>query len=96
MRHHYNTALEVPRGNESRFAVIEAVVFKRDARSGEHNFCIIKAEAMLGQVLVALCLVSFIHGHKLSYNYKCSYKIYVWQEQEENNPALWMNKSSQK
>jgi hypothetical protein len=51
---------------------------------------------VLGQVLLALCLVPFIHGHRLSYNYKCSYKIYVWQEQEENNPALWMNKSSQK
>jgi hypothetical protein len=89
-------ALEMAQGNESRFAVVEAGIFERDARPGEHGVCIIKAEAVLGQVLLALCLVPFIHGHRLSYNYKCSYKIYVWQEQEENNPALWMNKSSQK
>ena len=73
------------RGNHNRlgFAVqlVEAGIFERDARPGEHGVCIIKAEAVLGQIFLALGFIPFIHGCGLSYNYKCNYQACAWQEE---------------
>ncbi len=66
-------ALKLPQSNESWFAVIEAGIFERDAWSGEHGVCIIKAETVLGQILLALGFIPFIQGSSPAYHYKCSY-----------------------
>ena len=55
-------ALELAQGDEARFAVVEAGIFECHARPGEHGFCVIKAEAVLGQVLVVLGVIPFVHG----------------------------------
>src|ERR1700686_5119198 len=46
--------------DEPFFAVGESVVFESDARPGKYLFRILKAEAVLGDVLAVLRLVPFV------------------------------------
>src|SRR6202158_6144940 len=61
--------------DEPVLPVSEAVVFKRDARPGQHLFDIREAEAMLGSGLPVLRIVPFVfHSRFIHCNAFCSYK----------------------
>src|SRR5580704_8671296 len=56
---------EQTQSDEPRFAISEPVVPEGDARPGKHMLCILKAEAMLGEVLSVLFVVPLVF-HSIS------------------------------
>ena len=64
------------------FAVSKTVVFEGDARPGEHLLGILKAEAMLGEILPILRLVPFVFHSR----FKAIVTLFVVTDKPDGGP----------